>query len=448
MKNTLNFWKTKIIYSDKRQKGMKNILASILTIIISLAVALLITCIIYKDFSFFYKIFDFFFTQPFSSALNVNTTISTIAIFSVAAIAFLIAMKCGLFNIGISGQMMFGAAVATVLAQHMINVPNGLSQLLLVLISVISAAAISTLIGVFKSFLNVNEVVSSIMFNWIIYFIATLMLADSCKIGSDGLQTLPLTTLSPSHNLVLQIFMNGTYVSWLPLLIIAIIVVAFAIVLLGYTAFGKKIINTGMSLTAARYAGYSTRLNQVFAMLISGAIAGILGAMVYLGKADNMGVTVAAKTIPQEGFTGISVGLIAMSNSWAILPIACLFGMIDGSKVALQTSLGVDPSISDCIFGIVVYGAAIISIFYYLVPFKWYLRIFKGKIYADNYAHYVNNVNKDLDDAVSLIHSVQQKKNISVHNSRKKIYKAFAKLRVTRKKEFIKLVQRLKKGVK
>jgi simple sugar transport system permease protein len=144
---------------------MKNILASILTIIISLAVALLITCIIYKDFSFFYKIFDFFFTQPFSSALNVNTTISTIAIFSVAAIAFLIAMKCGLFNIGISGQMMFGAAVATVLAQHMINVPNGLSQLLLVLISVISAAAISTLIGVFKSFLNVNEVVSSIMFN-------------------------------------------------------------------------------------------------------------------------------------------------------------------------------------------------------------------------------------------------------------------------------------------
>jgi hypothetical protein len=60
----------------------------------------------------------------------------------------------------------------------------------------------------------------------------------------------------------------------------------------------------------------------------------------------------------------------------------------------------------------------------------------------------VNNVNKDLDDAVSLIHSVQQKKNISVHNSRKKIYKAFAKLRVTRKKEFIKLVQRLKKGVK
>jgi simple sugar transport system permease protein len=196
------------------------------------------------------------------------------------------------------------------------------------------------------------------------------MLADSCKIGSDGLQTLPLTTLSPSHNLVLQIFMNGTYVSWLPLLIIAIIVVAFAIVLLGYTAFGKKIINTGMSLTAARYAGYSTRLNQVFAMLISGAIAGILGAMVYLGKADNMGVTVAAKTIPQEGFTGISVGLIAMSNSWAILPIACLFGMIDGSKVALQTSLGVDPSISDCIFGIVVYGAAIISIFYYLVPFK------------------------------------------------------------------------------
>jgi simple sugar transport system permease protein len=229
-----------------------------------------------------------------------------------------------------------------------------------------------------------------------------------------------------------------------------------------------------MSQTAAKYAGYSTKFNQVTAMLISGAIAGILGAMVYLGKADNMPVTVAAKTIPQEGFTGISVGLIAMSNSWAILPISLLFGMIDSSKVSLQTLYGVDPAVADTIFGIVVYGAAIISIFYFLVPYKWYLRIFKGKAYANNYAQYVDNINQDLDDATSIIHYLHhqnldqnylnsinkdslklrmKKFNINFSNKmnyenvrsyKQKIYASFPNLKAIRKKELMVLVEKEK----
>lgn len=98
-----------------------------------------------------------------------------------------------------------------------------------------------------------------------------------------------------------------------------------------------------------------------------------------------------------------------MSNPWAILPIACLFGMIDGSKSALSTMYGVDPSISDAIFGIIVYGAAIISIFYFLVPFRWFIRIFKGKTYADNYQHYVNHINQHADDASSIIYYLKEK---------------------------------------
>jgi simple sugar transport system permease protein len=190
---------------------------------------------------------------------------------------------------------------------------------------------------------------------------------------------------------------------------LAIIVTIFAVVLLTYTTFGKKIINTGMSVFGAQYVGYSVKLNQVLAMSISGMIAGILGMMVYLGNATTMPIQVAAKSIPQQGFSGISVGLIAMSNPWAILPISCLFGMIDGTKAALSTNYGIDPSISDAIFGIIVYGAAVISIFYFLVPFKWYLRIFRGKVYADNYQNYINSVNQDLDDASTTIYYLKHK---------------------------------------
>jgi simple sugar transport system permease protein len=145
--------------------------------------------------------------------------------------------------------------------------------------------------------------------------------------------------------------------------------VIFAIVILGFTTFGKKIVNTGMSVTAAKYAGYNTKANQIYAMLISGAMAGVLGVMVYLGSATNMPINVAAKTLPQEGYTGISVGLIAMSNPIAVLPVSLLFGMIDASKAAL-IDLSIQPAMTDAIFGIVVYGAAVISLFYFIVPFK------------------------------------------------------------------------------
>jgi simple sugar transport system permease protein len=89
---------------------------------------------------------------------------------------------------------------------------------------------------------------------------------------------------------------------------------AATILTLSYTTFGKKIINTGMSLTASQYAGYSVKLNQILAMLVSGGLAGVLGMMVYLGRTNSIPMNILAKSIPSEGFSGISVGLIAMSN--------------------------------------------------------------------------------------------------------------------------------------
>jgi simple sugar transport system permease protein len=86
------------------------------------------------------------------------------------------------------------------------------------------------------------------------------------------------------------------------------------IVFLGYTTFGKKIINTGLSNTGAQYAGYNVKFNQILAMVISGGLAGILGIMVYCGRNNGLPCSILSRAIPQDGFNGISVGLIAMSN--------------------------------------------------------------------------------------------------------------------------------------
>jgi simple sugar transport system permease protein len=79
-------------------------------------------------------------------------------------------------------------------------------------------------------------------------------------------------------------------------------------------------------------------------------------------------VTITAKTIPAEGFNGISVGLIAMTNPIGVLPISLFFAMVQNAKASIQSAYAVDPAIADLMFGVIVYGAAAISLIYYFKP--------------------------------------------------------------------------------
>jgi ABC-type uncharacterized transport system permease subunit len=92
--------------------------------------------------------------------------------------------------------------------------------------------------------------------------------------------------------------------------------------------------------------------------------------MLYLGNTTSMSIQTASKALPTHGFVGISIGLISFSNPFFVLPIATLFGIIDGAKSNLQVLYGIDPSIADIIFGITVYASAITSIFTYFHPIK------------------------------------------------------------------------------
>ncbi|MDE7434023.1 MAG: hypothetical protein K2M43_02775 [Mycoplasmoidaceae bacterium] len=162
----------KFVFSDNRKKGVKNFTISLITIFLSMIIAVLICMAIYKKGSLFADIFNVIFTNPFSSSGQVDYLITNIAIFAVAACSFLFAFKSGLFNIGISGQMLFGAMIATIVGQRIGQnatggyiVPFGLGQIIIVLIAVISGGLVGGLIGLLKAKLNMNEVVSSIMLN-------------------------------------------------------------------------------------------------------------------------------------------------------------------------------------------------------------------------------------------------------------------------------------------
>ena len=404
-------WK-QIVFGDNRKNTTKNIFVSVFSILFSLILALLLVVIIYAKGSLFGGVFKTIFTAPFAGEFDkshAKDTISSISIFAMAALSFIFAQKAGLFNIGISGQMLFGGQLAVVagFAMNHAGIVTGLGQVLVVIIAMAGGALIAVVIDLLKTYLNVNEVISSILFNWTIFFLGTLFVREIVgKMGNiepSGLNT----ELLPSNVSLMITNANGILNgSWLPLTIITILVVPISIIILSLSTFGKKISVTGLSLSASTYAGINVKSKQLIAMLISGMIAGLLGAMIYCGQTNQMFVTTAAKAIPTKGFDGISVGLISMNNPIAVLPISLFFAMVENAKPAIQ-SLLVDPAVTDLMFGVIVYGAAIISLMYYFKPWIWLRKLFDGKNNENNYHRYVNEQNKNIDDVKSTIYTIK-----------------------------------------
>lgn len=367
----LNKWQ-KFIHSDVRQSTTKKILATIFAIFAAFIIAFIIACSVCGTWGDAGKVFATFFTSGFQSKY-VNTLFSNMCILIVGGLAFIFAYKAGLFNIGISGQMVAGATGATLIC-HLAGLGSGANQFVILLVSMALGAFMAALVGAMKAFLRVNEVVSSIMFNWIIYFMSILILGSISAIPHDSSN---LNTNAPANDILLRL--NGE--SFVPLIIITIILIGLVAVILNYTVFGRKQRVTGLSTTGALASGYNVKANMIASMAISGAIAGVLGVMVYCGFSPNMPVTAAAKAIPQEGFNGISVGLISMCSPVATVPVSLFFSMVKTSVSDLQM-IGIDNHISDVVFGIVVYGAAAISLFLNLKPYWLTLDIFRGKNYS------------------------------------------------------------------
>jgi hypothetical protein len=90
--------------------------------------------------------------------------------------------------------------------------------------------------------------------------------------------------------------------------------------------------------------------------------------------------------------------------------------MIDSAKASMSVNLGVDSHISDLIFGIVVYGSAIVAIFYYIVPFKWYQKLFKGKKYVEKYTAYSYDVLKEIEDVDNVLYFIKKRQKNNIDN--------------------------------
>lgn len=235
-----------------------------------------------------------------------------------------VAYKTGLFNIGAAGQYLIGTAAAIIVGLSIDTkvVPAWIVWIAAFAAAVAAGALWGCIPGIFKAFLNVNEVITCIMTNWIAANLVTLLFDGSSFInridyGKSG-YTLKLNTngVSTSKAGLDALFGNGSVNMGI---LIAVLFAVICYFLITKSVLGFELRSCGSNKNAARMAGMNEKRNIVLSMALSGGLAAAGAALYYLsGNVEFYWHT--SMSLPAVGINGIPVALLASSN-----PAGCIF---------------------------------------------------------------------------------------------------------------------------
>lgn len=261
------------------------------------------------------------------------------------------AFRTSLFNIGASGQFIMGAFGAVLVGVH--GTALGEFQWVAALLAAMVMGALWAVIpGVLQAYRNVNVVISCIMTNYIGMYLVNLLIKATVY-DSYTNRTMAVAPTANIPKFGLDKLFPGSSINGG--ILIAIFFAILLYILLNKTTFGYELKACGFNRHASRYAGINEKKCIVLSMVISGAMAGIGGGLLYLAGSGKY--IPVEDVLAVEGFTGISVALLGMSH-----PIGTLFAglfiayiTVGGSYMQLA---GFVPEIIDIITAVIIYFAA------------------------------------------------------------------------------------------
>jgi len=267
-----------------------------------------------------------------------------------AALAVAVAFKAGLFNIGVSGQMLLAGFLATVLVGYS-DLPAGLAKPLVLLVGIAAGACAGGLIGILKYRFNINEVVSAIMLNYIFQYIISFFI-NTRLVDPVSRQS---RNVSEAARLTLMNVEAGSFKMRVPICILPALLLAVALqVFLAKTKQGYELKAVGLNPLAARYAGIKVGGNMVFALTLSGALAGLAGVTYYLGYYQS----IQPGTLSSLGFDSIAVSLLGNSHPIGIIFSSLLITAISRGSTYMSSTVGVRQEIASLVTGMILLFSA------------------------------------------------------------------------------------------
>jgi simple sugar transport system permease protein len=281
-----------------------------------------------------------------TAAYNFSQTLlqTTTLILTGLAVAF--AFRCGMFNIGGNGQYLVGLYCANWVGISFVNMTRPAHVLLGILAAVVAGAIWAGIAGFLKATTGAHEVITTIMLNWIAYWIGNYIFQQGGPL--QGAQNKPLNipiSGDIAHSARLPVFWGDADLQGLHIgFFIAIGSLVVFWLILNRTTLGYEVRAVGYNPDAAAYGGIKVRVNYVRAMAISGAFAGLAGGLDMLGYLYHFGTTdVQASSI---GFLGIAVALLGRNTALGVGIAAFLFGgLLYGTTHGLQSGT-IDPSLA------------------------------------------------------------------------------------------------------
>lgn len=270
---------------------------------------------------------------------------ATPLLFNGLAVAF--AFRAGLFNIGAQGQLLFGAITSAVLGFALQGLPAFIHAPLALFGGALAGALYGAIPGALKAYAGANEVIVTIMLNYIAINITDYL--------SDG----PLKDVSPGNVVartppILDTARIPT-VGGIPIgFLIAILFAVLAWWLLWRTTIGFEIRTVGLNPHAARYAGMRVPFVIILALVLSGFLAGMGGSVETLGVVGRYqpGFNVGL------GFDGITIALLGKNHPFGAIPAAILVGAMKAGASQMQFSAGVAKEITDVIQALILFFVA------------------------------------------------------------------------------------------
>lgn len=277
----------------------------------------------------------------FGSKANIGTTLTKATPLIFTGLCACFAYKCGVFNLGGEGQFIMGS-IAACYVTLVTGVTGPAAMVLALVAGAITGGLWGFIPGILKIARGQNEMIISIMFNYIATLLMGVVYTNWLREGS-----VPQTMAVPKES-QLPRMIQGMRMTWGFALAIVVGLVIFYF--LYRTSGGFKLRAVGFNATAARFNGFPVRRLMLLSFIISGAIAGLGGSAELLGTQFRLINGFAAG----YGFDGVAMALIGQLHPIATIFVAILFAALRAGATTMQAATGVPTSVSDIIQALVI----------------------------------------------------------------------------------------------
>jgi general nucleoside transport system permease protein len=285
------------------------------------------------------------FSGSFGDPQSLSYTLVRVGPLILTGISVALAFRAGLFNIGAAGQLAVGAMTAGIIAFKAPTLPGIVLVPLMIIGSMLAGAVWGGIVGVLKAWRGAHEVVTTIMLNWIAFYVTDYLIDGPFKAPQQATQT---PSIPPQAQFpLIAVLYNQTLGSFLPKLdyptsyftdvsfLLALLALVVYWFITSRTTFGYEIRVIGQNLKAARYAGIPIKRDLFLVMALAGAFSGLAGAFRLMGQPPYQLIG-STFSIDPTGFDAIGVSLLGRMTSIGMLLAALLFGGLRQGGTTMQ----------------------------------------------------------------------------------------------------------------